>query len=67
MVMRTFNMLRLDMCYEVVGYDTLEMGGVNALDLLKIHEELRGRLAFDEKKEKEMMARSELTNRGKVE
>jgi hypothetical protein len=60
--MRTFNMLRLDMCYEVVGYDTLEMGGVNGLDLLKIHEELRYRLANDEKKEQEMMLRSEQTN-----
>lgn len=53
--MKTFNMLRLDMCYEIIGYDTVEMGGVNALDLLKIHEELRYRLANDEKKEKEMM------------
>lgn len=66
LVMRTFNLLRLDMCYEIVGYDTLDMGGVNALDVLKIHEELRYRLANDEKKEKEMMLKSEATNLGKV-
>jgi hypothetical protein len=66
LVMRTFNMLRLDMCYEVAGYDTLEMGGINGLDLLKIHEELRYRLANDEKKEKEMMLKSEATNLQKV-
>lgn len=66
LVMKTFNMLRVDMCYEIVGIDALEMGGVNALDLLKIHEELRYRLANDEKKEKEMMLRSEQNNLARV-
>lgn len=66
LVMRTFNLLRLDMCYEVAGYDTLEMGGINEADMLKIHEDLRYRLAADEKRDKEMMIRAEASNLAKV-